>query len=49
MLKMMTKLQPPKGQYAHLSLIKDIKEVLENPQEREDEIEKSIKIRKYKG
>lgn len=30
---MMAKLQPPKRQYAHLNLMKDIEEVLENPQE----------------
>lgn len=40
----MTKSQPPKRQYAHLSLMKDIEEVLENPQECEYEIEKSIKV-----
>lgn len=44
----MTKFQPPKRQYAHLSLMKDIEEVLENPQECEYEVEKSIKVIKKK-
>lgn len=36
----MAKLQPPKRQYTHLNLMKDIEERLENPHEYEGEIEK---------
>lgn len=42
----MAKLQPPKRRYAHLNLMKDIEEVLENPQEYEYEIENNINVRK---
>lgn len=42
---MMAKLQPPKRWYVHLNLIREIEEVLENPQEYEHEIENNIKVR----